>query len=322
MAVCHVMPPGAANGHPPGMDIGVTAALGLRHAVEFAVQHLVVLMGFVLGLAVEASAVRHAMHLPAYARGLPTVLLGVPLLAFVLVHVLPLPPLAASIILLMAVSPGVPTVAVAAYRQRGDLRLTVALSLTLSLAAILLLPLSLRLLGDFLPEVFKAPPTRRLLEKVMMPFLVPLVAGWTLRAWRPALARRLLRPMLWLFKTVFACAVLALLVISGPRLHDVTGWMLLGMLVMTLGSALMGHLAGGPSPEDRTALALAAVFGNPSIALAVASANDQGRRLLPFMCVYLVLRTLALVPYFAWNKRRLRQGEEPPRRGPLRHGRA
>ncbi|NVJ00056.1 symporter [Myxococcus sp. AM009] len=292
------------------MDTGVIAALGLRHAVEFAVQHLVVLMGFVLGLAVDASAVRRAMRLPAYARGLPTVLLGVPLLALVLVHALPLPPLAAGIILLMAVSPGVPSVAVASYRQRGDLRLTVALSLTLSLAAILLLPLSLRLLSDFFPAVFQAPPTTRLIQRVMMPFLVPLIAGWTLRAWRPALARRLLRPMLWLFKAVFVCAVLALLFISGPRLHVVNDWMLLGMLVMTLGSAMMGHLAGGPQPEDRTALALAAVFGNPSIALAVASVSDQGRRLLPYICVYLVLRTLALLPYLLWNKHHV-----------LRHGR-
>ncbi|AKQ63122.1 Bile acid transporter family protein [Myxococcus hansupus] len=303
------------------MGIEVTAALGLRHAIEFAVQHLVVLMGFVLGLAVEASGVRRAMRLPAYARGLPTVLLAVPLLALVVVHVLPLPRLAAGILLLMAISPGVPSVAIAAYRQRGDLSLTVALSLTLSLAAIVLLPLSLRLLSDFVPEVFRAPPTARLLEKVMLPFLVPLVAGWTLRAWRPALARTLLRPLLWLFKAVFICAVLALLVISAPRLREVNGWTLLGMLVMTLGSALLGHLLGGPRPEDRTALALAAVFGNPSIALAVASATDQGLRLLPFMCVYLVLRTLALSPYFLWNKHRLRHGAQPPRRDFMHSGR-
>ncbi|WP_426755393.1 symporter [Myxococcus sp. Y35] len=304
------------------MDIEVTAALGARHAVEFAVRHLVVLMGFVLGLAVQASAVRHAVRLSAYTRGLPTVLLGAPLLALVVVHAFPLPPIATGILLLMAISPGVPSVAIAAYRQRGDLSLTVALSLTLSLAAILFLPLSLRLLGDVSPDVFRAPPTVRLLERVVLPFLVPLVAGWTLRAWRPELARRLLRPLLWLFKAVFVCAVLALLVISGPRLRDVDGWMVLGMLVMTLGSAMMGHLAGGPLPEDRTALALAAVFGNPSIALAVASASDQGLRLLPFMCVYLVLRTVALTPYFLWNKHRLRQGAPSLRKGELRHGRA
>ncbi len=295
--------------------------MGVRHAVRFAVQHLVVLMGFVLGLAVQASAVSRAVRLPAYVRGLPVILLGVPLLALAVVHVLPLSRLAGGLVLLMAVSPGMPGVAVAAYRQRGDLGLTVALSLTLSLAAVLFLPLSLRLLDAFFPDVFRAPPAARLLERVVMPFLVPLVAGWTLRAWRPELARRLLRPMLWLFKAVFVCAVLALLVISGPRLRDVDGWMLLGMLVMTLGSALLGQLAGGPRPGDQTALALAAVFGNPSIALAVASASDQGVRLLPFLCVYLVLRTLALLPYLLWNKHRL-HGAAPPRRDAPHHGRA
>ncbi|WP_163785217.1 symporter [Myxococcus vastator] len=288
------------------MDVEVTAALSVRHGVEFAVRHLVVLMGFVLGLAVDASAVKHAMRLPAYARGLPLILLGVPLLALLVVHLLPLPPIAGGILLLMAVSPGVPSVAIAAYRQRGDLSLTVALSLTLSLAAIVCLPLSLRLLSGFFPAVFKAPPTLQLLERVMLPFLVPLAAGWSLRAWRPRLARRLMGPMLWLFKAVFVVAILVLLLISGPRLRDVGGWMVLGMLVMTLGSALLGHLAGGPRPQDRTTLALAAVFGNPSIALAVAAASYQDLRLAPFLAVYLVLRTLALLPYLLWNKHHLR----------------
>lgn len=296
------------------MDVGVTAALSVRHGVEFAVQHLVVLMGFVLGLAVDESAVKRAMRLPAYTRGLPLILLGVPLLALLVVNLLPLPPIAAGILLLMAVSPGVPNVAVAAYRQRGDLSLTVALSLTLSLAAIVCLPLSLRLLSDFFPAVFKAPTTVQLLKRVMLPFLVPLAAGWALRAWRPMLARRLLRPMLWLFKAVFVVAILLLLFLSGPRLHDVGGWMVLGMLVMTLGSALLGHVAGGPRPEDRTALALAAVFGNPSIALAVATASYQDLRLAPFLAVYLVLRALALLPYLLWNKHHLRHGVPHPGR--------
>ncbi|QDE71620.1 symporter [Myxococcus xanthus] len=296
------------------MDVGVTAALNVRHGVEFAVQHLVVLMGFVLGLAVDESAVKRAMRLPAYARGLPLILLGVPLLALLVVNLLPLPPIAAGILLLMAVSPGVPNVAVAAYRQRGDLSLTVALSLTLSLAAIVCLPLSLRLLSEFFPAVFKAPTTVQLLKRVMLPFLVPLAVGWALRAWRPMLARRLLRPMLWLFKAVFVVAILLLLFISGPRLRDVGGWMVLGMLVMTLGSALLGHVAGGPRPEDRTALALAAVFGNPSIALAVATASYQDLRLAPFLAVYLLLRTLALLPYLLWNKHHLRHGVPHPGR--------
>ncbi|WAM25853.1 symporter [Myxococcus sp. NMCA1] len=292
----------------------MTAALNVRHGVEFAVQHLVVLMGFVLGLAVDESAVKHAMRLPAYARGLPLILLGVPLLALLVVNLLPLPPIAAGILLLMAVSPGVPNVAVAAYRQRGDLSLTVALSLTLSLAAIVCLPLSLRLLSEFFPAVFKAPTTVQLLKRVMLPFLVPLAVGWALRAWRPMLARRLLRPMLWLFKAVFVVAILLLLFISGPRLRDVGGWMVLGMLVMTLGSALLGHVAGGPRPEDRTALALAAVFGNPSIALAVATASYQDLRLAPFLAVYLLLRTLALLPYLLRNKHHLRHGVPHPGR--------
>ncbi len=72
---------------------------------------------------------------------------------------------------------------------------------------------------------------------------------------------------------------------------------------MAIGLAV-GHWLGGPDPNDRTVLALAAASRHPGVALAISSANFPGdEAVLPALLLYLLAATVLAIPYVKWRKR-------------------
>ncbi|MBJ6761426.1 symporter [Myxococcaceae bacterium JPH2] len=276
----------------------------------------IVAMGLGQGLAWRLSELGQGIRQPVYVRGMLVCLVLVPLWALLVTRVLPLHPLAGGVIALMAFCPGLPMALPSIARQKGNLPLGLALSITLSLAAIVLLPLSLSLLGQLFPGSIEAPPFRVLFAKALLPFLVGFGVGLALQHWEPEFAQWLRKPVAVFFKiTLFAAAVL--LILAGiPMLKRLQVWGVVAMLFVTLGSAFLGHFLGGPRDPDRVTVAISAVFGNPALALCAAGTTYPMQRLLGVIGIYLIIRSLALVPYKVWNKRRLQSGAGDQRRTP------
>jgi BASS family bile acid:Na+ symporter len=65
-----------------------------------------------------------------------------------------------------------------------------------------------------------------------------------------------------------------------------------------------GHLLGGPDPQERTDLALAAASRHPGIALAVAHAIfPAGHAAMALVALYLIVNILIGLPYVKWRAR-------------------
>jgi BASS family bile acid:Na+ symporter len=284
----------------------------IRHVVPFLASHLIMAISLALGLSVSWRELQAEFRRPVLWRGVLVALVTLPLWTLVVVKVLPLKPVAAGTLLLMAFSPGVIMLVTIVRGQQGNVPLAVALSLTLTLAAIVLLPVSLWVLNALFPATFRASPLK-LFAAIIPGLMVPLGVGLALREWAPDFARRL-QPVVELFlKAVLACVVVMLLIVGVPGLRAVNGWSLLAVLLVICGGAFIGHAAGGPRLEDRRTLAIAGVLGNPAIALFVAGASFPELKLLPAMAAFLVLRALALIPYLLWSKRlAARRTEQPP----------
>ena len=95
---------------------------------------------------------------------------------------------------------------------------------------------------------------------------------------------------------------LVLLVLGWPLLRE-AGWTSILVLGLLTGAALaIGHLMGGPDPEDRTALATACATRHLGIAVLVA-ATVPGQRTSVLVIAYLVASFLASIPYVRWRKR-------------------
>ncbi len=276
----------------------------LHAIIGFLVSSFIVALGLTQGLAWHLEDLGRGVRQPAFKRGLLVSLVGVPVLSVLMAKVLPLQPVAASVIALMAFCPGLPMSLNVISHQKGNLPLALALSITLSLIAIVMMPLSLALLERLFPLAIQPPSYDVLLSRVILPFLVPFALGIGLQRLSPVWARRLLKPAKLYFNVALAVAALLMIAASIPLLRQhLSPWVYVAMLVVTLGAAAMGHVAGRPRPQDRTALAISAVFGNPAFAFCLGGSTYPMKDLLGVMGLYLVLRTLALLPYQIWNKR-------------------
>ncbi|NNB91564.1 symporter [Corallococcus exiguus] len=275
----------------------------LHAFIGLMISTFIVALGLSQGLSWRLADLGQGVRHPVFARGLGVCLVGVPLLSLIVVKVLPVGPVAAGVIALMAFCPGLPMALNVVSKQKGNLALSLALSITLSLVAIVLMPLSLKLLERLFPVAIQSPPYGVLLGRVILPFLVPFALGIGFQKVAPGWAHRLRKPVKLYFNVALSVAALALVVASFPLLKHLHFWAIAAMVVVTLGATALGHVAGRPRPGDRTALAISAVFGNPAFAFCLGGSTYPMKSLLGVMGLYLLIRTVAMMPYLVWNQR-------------------
>lgn len=233
-------------------------------------------------------------------RSLLAMYVLVPLAAFLLVTFLPLPVPTKAALLVLAVSAGAPLLPKKLGPVAGS-GYAFSLVVTSSLLAIVLVPAWVALLANHFAVDVEVTP--RLVAKALAKaLLLPLLIGMSLRAVWPrgadALSERVLRT--------------AGLVLSGcGLLLLVTHWEVVAQVsirgaaaliaLMTIALAI-GHLLGGPHPEDRTTLAIACATRHIGIAVLVATAFP-GPRTAVLMAAYLLCSALVSIPYLRWRRR-------------------
>jgi BASS family bile acid:Na+ symporter len=83
------------------------------------------------------------------------------------------------------------------------------------------------------------------------------------------------------------------------------GTLLAIVLFLVLG-LLAGHLLGGPTPGDRSVLALATASRHPGVALVIAQlAFPTEKAVLAALLLYLVAGMIVTLPYVRWRKKAL-----------------
>jgi BASS family bile acid:Na+ symporter len=144
------------------------------------------------------------------------------------------------------------------------------------------------------------------------------VVGMGIVAAVPRVARWLARAAWVVFFAGIAVAAVLVLAKGAPVLLHTSPWALLAVVVVVAGSLLMGHLAGRPRLEDRSALAFMAVLGNPALGAAVIAESFPNFQAGALIAAYVIARGLAMLPYTIAVKRRIKHAAEreegaPPR---------
>jgi BASS family bile acid:Na+ symporter len=276
----------------------------LADVAKFLLAHLVALLMLGIGLATSVHDLRDLSRRPfLYGKAAIVMWLAVPLLAIVAVGALDLGRIPAELVLIVAVCPGAPFIP-NATKRKGEHHSVTGLDVlvAVSLLAPVLTPLWVAILDRLYDYGIGVSPSQ-VFVRVTTTTLVPLLVGLGIRELSPRIAKRLARPVRYVFLAALAVAVLAALYLGAPVLASVTPRIVLAVLVVVSGAAFLGYLAAWPHRQDQRTIGVAAALGNPGLALTVIAVSHPGFHAVGFVLAYVVLRKLALIPFEQWAKR-------------------
>ena len=244
-------------------------------------------------------------------RSLLAVIVLVPLVVFLLLWQLDLPPAGATGLALLAAAPGAPLTTKRAQMSGGDPAYTASLQLTLALGAVVITPLTLAILYALFELETERVTWLSVAGQVAQVTFLPVLIGLLVQRFAPKVAAVTGKPLVVFANVLFILLNVALLValVLSPDLRMMlrVGWLAGAAIVIMVAAALaIGHLLGGPSRAARSSLAIASVARNIGLSLYIATLSDAGQGAIPTIVAYTILGGLLAVPYGVWNKRRMR----------------
>ena len=261
----------------------------------------------VLGIGLKTTP-RDATHLvrhPAQLLGsLAAIYIVMPAFAVAVAFAFDLHPAVKIALVALAVSPVPPFLPRKAIEAGGARDYTIGLLVAASALAIVCVPLAVEVVGWIFAKPF-AMSTAATARLVVLSALAPLALGIALRQFAPSIAEQIARPVSTGSVALLVIAVVPLLLTSWqPMLSLIGNGTLLALAAFVAVGAMVGHLLGGPRPEEREVLALACGSRHPGIALAIAHANFPGEKnVLAALLLYLVIGALVAAPYLRWIRR-------------------
>ncbi len=173
------------------------------------------------------------------------------------------------------------------------------------LLAFLTVPAAVELIARYFGVEASIAP-RQIAGVVFISAIAPLAAGILVRRFWPLLADRIAKPVSIVATVLLLLAMLPVLFrMSGAIWALVGDGMLIVLIVFAVLGLAVGHLLGGPDPDERTVLALATATRHPGIALTIASLNFPGQRtqILAVILCHLIIGGILSVPYNMWRRR-------------------
>lgn len=283
--------------------------MDVKALLPLLVQASLILLVAGIGLQSRWSDITATFHQPRLlVRAMIAVNVVVPLVAVVAVLLLPIAPAIKAGIVLMAVSPMAPFAPGKMLKSGAENAYVLGVYVALILAAVIVVPLTVALIGAFAPRAITMPigiVGMFVLTSVLLPLAAGLLLGQLLPRQAPLLAR---------IANIIAYAILIPVVVLG--LYKAGGAIMAligdGVLVAILATVVVGlaagHWLGGPAANHRVALANAAVTRHPGLAGLIAHRNFEDSRVMLAVLLFLLTSIVVSGIYSAWAGKRLAMG--------------
>lgn len=278
------------------MDLAKLILLALKASIALSV--------FGLGLKATFMDVTFLLRQPwLLLKSLLAMNVVLPLLVAVLVSLFDLNPAVKTALVLLAVSPVPPVLPKKQFKLGAPESYVYGLLAASALFAIVLVPLTVELLGKALGREVSM-PMAAVAKIVLATVLLPLAAGVLVHRLAPSFARQIEPFISGLASVLLAIGLVFILIGMWSGIAALVGdGTLVALAVMTLLGLLVGHLLGGPDPDDRSALALACASRHPGVALAIAEINAPGHKsVTTAVLLYLLVSAVVSIPYTIWRK--------------------
>ena len=275
--------------------------MGLTAYLLLALKASVALLIFAAGLGSRLKDFTYLTQRPrVMLRSLLAMYVVVPLLALVAVKLLRLPEGVEIALLVLAISAGAPLLPRKLMRL-GNEEYVFSLVVISSLLAIVTVPAWLTVLEPQftrLDTVDAGKVAVVLGKSFLLPLLLGMAARWLLRDASDRVSDTLLKAV----GVVFSACALTLLATHWQLIAAIFGLPLLALGGFTLAALGVGHLMGGPDPNDRTALAVTCATRHVGVAMVIAAATP-GPRTVVLIVAYMVASALVIIPYMKWRSR-------------------
>ncbi|RWQ15776.1 Na+-dependent transporter [Mesorhizobium sp.] len=271
----------------------------IAQLIPMAINLSMALMVLALGLRASWADAASLMRQPGLlVRSVLSMNVIMAVVALIMAGLLDLHPAVKIALVALALSPVPPILPGKQTKAGGTTSYTASLLATMAVLSIVIVPLGMALIS----QVFGlgvSVTSGKIASIVFIGILVPLAIGILIRQFAPILAAKIDRP-LSLFATVLLIAAFVPVPVKiWPQLMEMVGnGTLIALMVFALIGVAVGHLLGGPLPDNRTVLALATSARHPGVAMAIAaSAFPEERAVIAVVLWHLIVSAVVCIPY-------------------------
>ncbi len=254
------------------------------------------MMGVGLGTSLD-EVLRVARRVPLIVRGVLANFVIVPIVIFLVVVWLPIPPAVKGAAMLMAAAPVAPMAPPFAVAAKGDLPYAVGIMIIIALLSVVLTPLILVLALPATEEGLNISSVE-IIKTLVIVQLIPISVGMAIRGWSEKWSERLVKIVPKLGQIGLLVGV-GLVIVSKASEILAAGWLshtvLFGLSVACL---LIGdRMLAGEAAELRRSLAVSTAIRNVPLAFLIANTNFPGTAVAAMTLVFSVFAVLVAIAY-------------------------
>jgi bile acid:Na+ symporter, BASS family len=272
----------------------------------------IILSVFAIGLKATFADATFLFRRPGHLfRALLSMNVLLPLVALTLGAPFDLHPAVKIALVVISVSPIPPILPNKALKAGGKEDYTIGLLVATATLSIIFIPITMEIF-EKITGVALTMWAGSVAILVLTTILVPLLVGIIVRKIAHTIADRVAKPISVIASVLLLLSALPVLIGAGRTVFSVIGdGTILSLAVFALAGFIIGHLLGGPEPDNRPVLALATASRHPAVALAIAHANFPEQKLAgAAVFLYLILSGILSALYLSWVKRQ-RAGSLP-----------
>ena len=280
--------------------------MSLAAIIILALKFSILAVVFSLGLNARPADVLYLLREPrTLARSLLSMSVAMPLLSVGLVLMMHLPRPAAIVLVALSLAPVPPILPRRQLKAGGHASYAVGLLVAAAVISLVWIPVAL----EIIERVFGVPlgmPLAKVAMLVATTVLAPLIAGVVVHRLAPSLAAKVAPGLAMIGTLVLVAGAMAILASQWRSMAAlVRDGTVLAFSAFVVAGLIVGHVLGGPDPDNRTVLALATAARHPAIALAIARLNfPDEKAIIPALLLYLLTMLIVSFPYVTWRRRR------------------
>jgi len=280
--------------------------MSLRNLILFGLAASALLSLFSVGLKASLQDATYLFRRPGeLVRALLAMNVLMPLFTIALISIFDFNPAVRIALVALSLSPIPPPVPAKEVKSGGTESYVIGLHTAIGVLSIIFVPLAMAAIGQVRGVALQT-SIARVAIVVFVSILIPIGVGIFVHKRAPAFAERIAKPLTSISTLGVVACIIVVWIASAPAMWSLIGnGTVIALAAFVLVGLAIGHVLGGPVPQNRTALAIATASRHPGIALILAKANFPEETLVgPALLLYLLVNAVVAIPYLLWTKRR------------------